>query len=761
MAKRVCIIGAGPSGLVAAKTLLRNAPAGAFTVTIYDAQRRIGGLWPTRPADADGLVHPLMVANQSRHTVQFSDLAWQPEDPDLPRAWMIGRYLERYVDRYGLGADLKLGHRVVRTDLQGDGTWAVTVQPEAGGSGGEEETSAFDYLLVASGFFGKPVVPSDVAFDTNGVVPVVHSSKYRDLKGLFPDGVRNGGGKILVVGGQMSGVEISGTIATQISAAVNAPGPSPLPNADKLTVEHLTQRPTWVFPLHTTPKPKPGSTAAPFLPLDFSSYNLNNRPQPLVNSQGHITPEAAKLTHGIYATSLGQDQSAFSPSIAVTPDHHTEPAFLAVSDNYTEFVRAGFIAVSKGKLASVAGTTATLVNHHPSSSPPPTIDNVAAVVLATGFDPSPCLSFLPPGVLDKLNHSQRHRDLPLALAFHGTHVKDIPSLGFVGFYRSPYWGVMEMQARLLAALWTPSSLAPRPPKLSDALLDDASDWRTVSLRDDPRASQFPMGDYAYLMQEFSSALGLPISPPLEPPTPLLPHNNKPMDILTPARYLSPLADEAARAEAAKSLQQTHTTAIAGLTASCFVPRAVFRSLLGTWKLERNLTSRLPSHPSGHFSGTAQFLLRDKTADGLKCASAPVPAADKPSDDDDDGVGDGLATEYLYIEDGEFRADNGLVFRATRRYVWRYDEKKDVVSVWFAKTDDAKRADYLFHEIEFLPPPEGHQKPWQAKAGHLCIDDFYDVKYDFAFKAVNLQEWDIQYTVNGPKKDYTIHGVYRR
>ncbi|KAK1993998.1 hypothetical protein LX36DRAFT_614961, partial [Colletotrichum falcatum] len=759
MAKRVCIVGAGPSGLVAAKTLLHNAPAGAFTVTVYDAQRRVGGLWPTRPGDADGLVHPLMTVNQSRHTVQFSDLAWAPEDPEFPRAWMVGRYLERYLDRYGRAAEVKLGRRVVKADLQDDATWRVTVQSSEGGGsgggsgGGEEETHAFDYLVVSSGFFGKPLVPDVGAGEAT--VPVIHSSKYRDLKGLFPDGVPDGGGKILVVGGQMSGVELAGTVATHISAAVNAPGPSPLPGADKLTVEHLAQRPTWVFPLHSTPKP--GSTAAPFLPVDFPSYNLNNRPQPLTNKQGHITPGAAKVTHGFYAVALGQDQSEFSPAVAVIPDHHSEPPYLAMSENYMEFVRAGLISVSKGRLASVDGTTATLAG--PSA---PKIGNVAAVVLATGFDPSPCLSFLPPRVLEALDYSPQHPNLPLALAFHGTHVKDFPSLGFVGFYRSPYWGVMEMQARFFAALWTPPSLAPRPPKLFDALLDDASEWTTASLRDDPRVSQFPMGDYAYLMQQFSSALDIPITPPLEPPTPALPHNNMPMDTLTPARYVSPLADDAAKAEAAESLRQTHSTAVAGLTTSRFVPKAVFRSLLGTWKLERSLNSRLPSHPSGHFSGTARFLLRDRTADGLECVSgsAPPPGGRSNIGDEDEDDG-GLAAEYLYIEDGEFRAENGLVFRATRRYVWRYDEKKDAVSVWFAKTDDAKRADYLFHEIEFLPPPDGDQKPWQAKAGHLCIDDFYDVKYNFAFKAINLKEWDIQYTVNGPKKDYTIHGIYRR
>jgi hypothetical protein len=94
-------------------------------------------------------------------------------------------------------------------------------------------------------------------------------------------------------------------------------------------------------------------------------------------------------------------------------------------------------------------------------------------------------------------------------------------------------------------------------------------------------------------------------------------------------------------------------------------------------------------------------------------------------------------------------------------VWRYDERKEVLSVWFTKPDDAQRADYLFHEIEFLPPEQGREKGWAAKAGHLCIDDFYDVSYNFAFGAVNLKEWKVEYGVKGPKKDYTIKGTYTR
>jgi hypothetical protein len=419
-----------------------------------------------------------------------------------------------------------------------------------------------------------------------------------------------------------------------------------------------------------------------------------------------------------------------------------------VSDWYCNFVRSGLITLSKGKVLSLEGGAAVLAGTDAK------IDNVAAVVVATGFDPSPCIDFLPDDVLQKMHHSPRHVDQPLALKFHGTHHPDVPGLGFVGFYRSPYWGVMQMQARFLTKLWTqPASNGDSQSNsiFQEKLDKDDSIQRALSLRDDPRIAQFPMGDYLWLMQEFTEALSLDSLPLPDGDVPNLSHNDLPLDMLTPSRFPDFADDKSSIEEARRSLADTHKVTIDGLTTPRFVPRAVFRSLLGTWKLERDLDSKLPSHPSGHFSGTAQFLLREKTSEGLQCVSGdgqqPQPHTE------------GL--EYLYIEEGEFKTQQGFGFRATRRYVWRYDDKREVLSVWFVKPEDQKRADYLFHEIEFEQPQNGRHKGWAAKAGHLCIDDYYDVKYNFGFKAVNLNNWTIEYTVKGPKKDYTIRGTYTR
>ncbi|KAI1491821.1 hypothetical protein F5X96DRAFT_678109 [Biscogniauxia mediterranea] len=799
MTKSVCIIGAGPSGLVAAKNLQHHAaPGAAFRVTVYDAQPRVGGLWPTRRDDVSGLVHPLMLTNQSRHTVQFSDLAWRDADPQFPRAWQVGQYLERYVREHGIADVIRLGRRVVAAELLPDGSGAWEVRTEASPGGGAEETNVFDYLLVTSGFFGQPLWPEAIPREAGADIPIIHSSKYRDIEGLLSRGPTNGGGsKILVVGGQTSGIEIAGTIGTDLSSATHSPGEKIIPNPQKYTIHHVAHRPAWVFPLFTSPKPD--SPAPPFLPCDLPSYNLDRRPKPLTNTQGHISVEAARIFNELFKSALGTDQSEFSPDTKIDGALLDEPPYLAMSQHYLDFVREGLIHVHRGRLTSLSSTTATVTSDGATQE----ISDIAAVVLATGFDPSPSLSFLPPAVLETLSHSPAVPDLPLALAFHGTHHPALPTLGFVGYYRSPYWGVMEMQARFVARLWGDSDSQLLRNALAD---DDDSIARALALREDkPRRSQFPMGDYPFLMDAFAQALGMRIEPLWDgdhaAATATATGGGK-LDALTPSRYVPADASAQDRAHAERNLRALRETLGSGGEGTRFVAGAVFRSLLGTWRLSRSIRSRLPSHPSGRFEGTARFLLRRGTPDGRNRSR-------RGEDNDDDNKqqegSDGKEKkeeeveveeeEYLYVEDGEFAADTGFRFRATRRYVWRYDPARDALSVWFARTgdgDDADRADYLFHEVEFLPPPPPPSSPtiaaapapgdrggdssrngggssgsgsqgrgWQARASHLCVEDLYDVRYEFGFRGVNLGHWTLGYTVRGPKKDYTIDGVYRR
>jgi NAD(P)-binding Rossmann-like domain len=118
--------GAGPSGLVAAKTLMHDAPIGSFHVTVFEQSSRIGGLWPISKVDF-GIVNPDMCVNQSRHTVSFSDFAWEEGKASFPKAWEVGEYLEKYRERYEV--KVSLGSKVVGTEMLGE-RWRVRVDGE-------------------------------------------------------------------------------------------------------------------------------------------------------------------------------------------------------------------------------------------------------------------------------------------------------------------------------------------------------------------------------------------------------------------------------------------------------------------------------------------------------------------------------------------------------------------------------------------------------------------------------------------------------
>ena len=66
------------------------------------------------------------------------------------------------------------------------------------------------------------------------------------------------------------------------------------------------------------------------------------------------------------------------------------------------------------------------------------------------------------------------------------------------------------------------------------------------------------------------------------------------------------------------------------------------------------------------------------------------------------------------------------------------------------------------EIPLLLEPVDRNVVQPFTAGIATISgSLLNVNYDFTFQSVNLKEWNIGYTVNGPKKDYTIAVVYRR
>jgi len=93
--RRVAVIGAGVSGLAAAKCLLNEG----LEPVVYEQASQIGGLWNYDEALPDGgdVMHRPLRTNTSRHTLAFSDFPLPETEPDFPHHSEVLRYLRDYV----------------------------------------------------------------------------------------------------------------------------------------------------------------------------------------------------------------------------------------------------------------------------------------------------------------------------------------------------------------------------------------------------------------------------------------------------------------------------------------------------------------------------------------------------------------------------------------------------------------------------------------------------------------------------------------
>jgi cation diffusion facilitator CzcD-associated flavoprotein CzcO len=198
------------------------------------------------------MVNPDMCTNQSRHTVSFSDLAWPSTAPTFPKAWQVGQYLQRYIATYP-GYEIRTGYQVVKTELLNE-KWRVHVQDRKGVA--EPEISEYDQVIVSSGFFGKPKIPQPLE---GFKAPAIHSSQLRSPKNLtatYGRGLTDRGRNIVVVGGQMSGIDVAASLALQLSSDANTPENSDEKPHDQFTITHIIQRPFWIMPLFFPTNPQ-------------------------------------------------------------------------------------------------------------------------------------------------------------------------------------------------------------------------------------------------------------------------------------------------------------------------------------------------------------------------------------------------------------------------------------------------------------------------------------------------------------------------
>jgi cation diffusion facilitator CzcD-associated flavoprotein CzcO len=208
--EKVCVIGAGSSGLTACQVLgARGIPFDCF-----EKGSMIGGNWRYENDNGTSSAYKSLHINSARKLMSYRAFPMPDDYPDYPSHWQVAKYFDDYADRFGLRERITFNTEVVSvapvrgavTGTAGangagppvDGEWEVTLEGPEG-----RRTERYRAVIVANGHHWKPRWPEPPfpgAEDFEG--EQMHAHHYRETDVLE-------GKRVLVLGIGNSAVDIA------------------------------------------------------------------------------------------------------------------------------------------------------------------------------------------------------------------------------------------------------------------------------------------------------------------------------------------------------------------------------------------------------------------------------------------------------------------------------------------------------------------------------------------------------------------------
>ena len=212
MTKRVCVIGAGPSGLAQLRAFQSAREKGAEIpeIVCYEKQDEWGGLWNyTWRTGLDKFGEPVhhsmyryLWSNGPKEGLEFADYTFDEhfgrEIASYPPRAVLWDYIQGRVVKAGVRDWIRFDTPVRWVEYdEGTGKFTVTAHDHKNDHTFREE---FDHVICASGHFSTPNVPFYDGFDTfNG--RILHAHDFRDAREFV-------GKDILVMGSSYSAEDI-------------------------------------------------------------------------------------------------------------------------------------------------------------------------------------------------------------------------------------------------------------------------------------------------------------------------------------------------------------------------------------------------------------------------------------------------------------------------------------------------------------------------------------------------------------------------
>jgi thioredoxin reductase len=156
MDKRVCVIGAGSSGIAAAQVLhARGLPFDCF-----ETGSELGGNWRYGNDNGMSSAYRSLHINTSRDLMQYRTFPMPDDLPDYPSHWQIAAYFDAYVDHFGFRDRISFRTEVIKVEPRHEGGFDVTLRVrDERGDISEPEVRSYSDVVVANGHHWDPRWP--------------------------------------------------------------------------------------------------------------------------------------------------------------------------------------------------------------------------------------------------------------------------------------------------------------------------------------------------------------------------------------------------------------------------------------------------------------------------------------------------------------------------------------------------------------------------------------------------------------------------
>ena len=188
---RVCVIGAGSSGIATAKILNERG----IDFDCFELSDRVGGNWVWGNTNGLSASYTSLHINTSRKRMEFSDFPMPEHLPEFARHDQIAKYFDDYVDHFGFRDRITFGVGVDHVEPLDEDGFDVTLTTG--------ETRHYDAVCVANGHhwdprWPEPAFPGSDTFEGEQI----HSHEYVDESQLK-------GKRVVVVGMGNSAMDIA------------------------------------------------------------------------------------------------------------------------------------------------------------------------------------------------------------------------------------------------------------------------------------------------------------------------------------------------------------------------------------------------------------------------------------------------------------------------------------------------------------------------------------------------------------------------